>query len=463
MSKITIKNTTGNEITKTDGVVKFLNKSDVKESDKFEFTTFEGNMNDIIVIGNSIYVGIEKEDTDNDDWRILGFKITSMLSKMKFKTITINNVPEHSEDFIQGLYLGIYSFDKYKSKKTEMELESICLSSNFDLTKVIEIAEIKTESQILTKDWVNTTPEDAYADSIIKNVKETFNGTKVKVKVFTQDELEDLGMNGHLAVNRASRHDAAVIRLTYEPKDFKKTTILIGKTLTFDSGGLSIKPGTSMLTMKLDKAGGMAVWGIMKGISEIGSDNKVVVYMSIAENMIDGSAYKPDDIITMKNGKTVHIKNTDAEGRVVLFDSICLAEEENPDFDEMYTFATLTGAAVVQFGSEAAAMIGFNDEMKSTIKSIGENEGEYFMNAEFHKYMLNGVDDTVADLSNMGTPNQGSQKAGLFLTKALTEDGQKKFMHVDFAGPAFVKTAFGSNQSGGTGFAVRTFINYLTK
>jgi leucyl aminopeptidase len=163
----------------------------------------------------------------------------------------------------------------------------------------------------------------------------------------------------------------------------------------------------------------------------------------------------------MMNGKTVHIKNTDAEGRVVLFDNLCLAEKENPHLDEIYTFATLTGAAVSQFGNEAAGMVGFNDKMKRKIKKVGETEGEIFCDAEFHKFMMNGVEDKLADLSNTGTPNQGCQKAGLFLTYALSEKMKKKYLHLDIAGPAFAKAEFGTNQLGGTGFGVRTFIEYL--
>jgi leucyl aminopeptidase len=285
----------------------------------------------------------------------------------------------------------------------------------------------------------------------------------VDIKIYRGKDLKTLNMNGHLAVNRASRHEALTIKLTFTPKNYKKHYVFVGKGLTYDSGGLSIKPGNHMTTMKADKAGAMTVWGLMKYIKENPSEikNKVTVYMGVAENMIDGSAYKPDDILTMKNGKTVHVKNTDAEGRLVLFDNLCLAEEENKDITAIYSLATLTGAAVYQFGDEAAGMVGFNDKMKKEIKKIGNKTGEIFMDAEFHKYMLDGVNDTTADLSNTGTPNQGCQKAGLFLTNALTKKTKKKYLHLDIAGPAFVKKGFGSNPENATGFGVRTLISLV--
>jgi leucyl aminopeptidase len=452
---------------KTDLTVVFLNKLPKVKSDKDLFVTtllnsgFTGEKGQIVINGSQVIVGTKGVKT-KDDWRELGFSITKKLKNL-VKTIKIK-VPAKSQDFIEGLYLGVYSFDKYKSKQTKSKLKKIILKSNSDISKVINRAKIKTQSQFLTRDWVNTSPEDAHSGTIEKSVIQEFKGIpNVKVTVYGEKDLKKFKMNGHLAVNRASRHEAKTIKIEYTPVKTNNTkhVVLIGKGLTFDSGGLSIKPGNHMVDMKSDKAGAMSVFAIMKGISKLKQGIKVTAYLGIAENMIDGSSYKPDDIITMMNGKTVHIKNTDAEGRIVLADNLCLAEKENKHIDEIYTFATLTGAAVYQFNGEACGMVGFNDKMKSKIQKKGEEEGEIFMNAEFHKYMLKGVDDSLADLSNTGTPNMGCQKAGLFLTNFLTKKTRKKYLHLDIAGPAFIDKPFGTNVEGGTGFSVRTFIEYL--
>lgn len=148
-------------------------------------------------------------------------------------------------------------------------------------------------------------------------------------------------------------------------------------------------------------------------------------------------------------------------GDMVLFDSLCLAQEDNKKLDKIYSIATLTGAAVNAFGNEAAAMVGFNDGLKTEVKTAGEEAGEIFINAEFHKYMMKGVDDSLADLSNTGTPRMGCQKAGLFLTNAITKKNKNKFLHLDIAGPAFAEKEWGTNKAGGTGFGVRTLIKLL--
>lgn len=431
-----------------------------KELTEFKLSGFEGKKGQTQLIGNVLYIGTEG-CKETDDWRELGFKVMSVLRGMKASTARIN-VPERSKEFIEGVFIGDYSFDKYKSEPKPLTLETVYIGGKRFVETLIKKAKIGTDSQKLVRSWVNTSPEDANSDSIEHAVVASFDTTNVSVTVYGDRELKNFGMEGHLAVNRASRHEAKTIKLVYSPKKATKHITLVGKGLSYDSGGLSLKPATSMTSMKCDKAGAMTVWGIMKAIEKLELNVKVTAYMCLAENMIDGSAYKPDDVLTMMNGKTVHVKNTDAEGRIVLFDNICLAQHENKDIDELYTFATLTGAALAQFGAEACGMVGFNDDMKNRIAKSGEKAGEIYMDAAFHKYMLDGVDDKLADLSNTGTKYMGCQKAGLFLTKALEEGNKDKYLHLDIAGPAWADSAWGTNVSGGTGFAVRTFIEYLT-
>jgi leucyl aminopeptidase len=437
--------------------VKISNENDLK------FSKFEGKKFQIELVKDKLYIGIN-EISNSDEWRDLGFKLTIFLKNLKIENISIK-LPKNSYEFIEGMMLGDYSFTKYKSEPKEETLKEISFCGDEIIQKYLTKAFILVKSQFLVKDIVNTSPEDANSETISQLVLDELIDSNINVKIYHEKELKELNMNGHLAVNRASRHEAKTIKLTYEPIEYDinkpiKHICLIGKGLTYDSGGLSLKPATSMTTMKMDKSGAITVFGIMKAISELNINNnvKVTAYMCLAENMIDSSAYKPDDVLIMKNGKTVHVKNTDAEGRIVLFDNICLAQEENKDLTEIYTFATLTGAAIVQFGKEAAAMVGFNDDLKSNIKKYGQITDEIFLNAEFHKYMLDGVDDTLADLSNTGTPNMGCQKAGLFLSKALTEDNKNKFVHLDIAGPAYAEKTWGTNK----GFAVRTFLEYLS-
>ena len=445
----------------------FLNKKTLKKQNTplLKNNNFSAKNGQIVVGKSTLIVGTQGVKTA-DDWRILGMKITQKLKLLEVKNAVIN-VPKKCGAFVEGLVLGDYEFNTYKSEKKKSKLKNIYLESADDITTTVEKAISHAEAQCLTRDWVNTTPEDANSDTIESAVRKMFKNTSVEVDVYGEKELKRLGMNMHLAVNRASRHKAKTIKLTYTPPKWDskndKHHVMVMKTLTYDSGGLSIKPGNHMTSMKADKSAGMVGWGVMSAISNLGSKSKITMYLGVAENMIDGSAYKPDDVLIAMNGKTVHVKNTDAEGRLVLFDNLCLAQKENKKFTTISSWATLTGAAVFQFGNEAAGMVGFNDKLKKQIKTSGDKCGEIFMNAEFHKYMLDGVDDSLADLSNTGSAGQGCQKAGLFLTNAITKKNKNNYIHLDIAGPSFVEKAFGSNPSGGTGFGVRTILDFLNR
>jgi leucyl aminopeptidase len=439
---------------KADVRVDFLTKST-----KNEPIGFTGKMGEIQLQYNRIVVGT-KGIKDGEDWRELGVKVVQFIKSIKVKSAYID-LPEKCGEFVEGLQLGDYEFNKYKSNPKKSTLKTIYVGSEYEISDTIRESIEKADATCLTRDWVNTTPEDANSFTIEQAVKKMFKGTLIDVEVYEESFLREKGMNAHLAVNRASRHKAITIKLTYEPKKYSKHHVFVGKGLTYDSGGLSIKPGNHMTTMKADKAGAMTVWGMMKYLSDNKSPNKVTAYLGIAENMINGTAYKPDDVLTAMNGKTIHIKNTDAEGRLVLFDNLCLAQHQNKDIDTIHTLATLTGAAVYCFGDEAAGLVSYNDKLKKRVQKAGEKAGEVFMDAAFHRYMMDGVDDTLADLSNTGSANMGCQKAGLFLTNAITKKNKQKYIHWDIAGPAFVPKAFGHNPSDATGFGVRTLIEFI--
>jgi len=421
-------------------------------------TKWNKHSDKIRIQGKELNVGI-KSIKEKNDWRDLGFKISQFCKSEKIKGLTITDVDLNSNEFLEGLYLGEYHFSMKKinkNKNVEFTFNPKEDVNTFDFIDFTSKIREKIMAQNLTKDIVNTPPNISNSKYIVKKVKKIFKN--IDVKVYSEKELNKLNMNGHLAVNAASENKAVVIKLTYTPKKYDKHHVYVGKGLTYDSGGYSIKPTNSMLSMQADKSGAMVLLGFMSYVENNGANQKITAYLSIAENMINSKGFRPGDILTMKNGMTVNIKNTDAEGRLVLFDGLCLAQEENKDISTITTIATLTGAAVYQFGDEVAALVSFNNKLKKKIKKAGKKTGEIFMNAEFHKYMLDGVDDKVADLSNIGTPNMGCQKAGLFLSKAITKKNKSKFIHWDIAGPSWIEKPFGTNTIGGTGFGVRTLI-----
>ena len=407
--------------------------------------------------GGMLFVGT-KGINDSEDWRVLGFKLVNYCRNNDIKEINIT-ILEDCQEFLEGTILGQYEYNLKKKR----DYKEVKINYNVD-NNILKRAKAVSYSQNIVRDLVNTPPNIANADYILEQVQNRFCETNISVELYDNDKLTELNMRGHLAVNAASNQNPMTIKLSYEPQELNQDTkhhIFVGKGLTYDSGGLSIKPTNSMVNMQADKAGAMTLIGLMEYLKNNEGNSKVTCYIALAENMINENSYRPGDILTMKNGKTVKINNTDAEGRLVLFDNICLAQEQNKSFTSMTSIATLTGSAVVQFGNEAAGLVSFNNKLKRKIQKAGNKQGEIFLDAPFHKYMLDGVKDDIADLSNTGTPTMGCQKAGLFLTEAVKKKNKNKFIHIDIAGPAFVDKGFGSNPKGATGFGVRTLIELV--
>ena len=442
------------------------NAKSFKKKDVLKRFGFTGKKDDFVCIdGNKFIFGITGIKIA-DDWRLLGYKVGKELAKVKTikKVFFKKDLPKNSKELIEGILLSDYSFTKYKTKKEKKKNITFHLSNFNQLKNIVKQATAAINAQNFARDLVNTPAEDMHQSSILKIVEDTFKKTSVKVEAYNEKKLIKLGMNAHVAVSRASIYKAMTIKLTYEPKKYDKNIVLVGKGLVYDTGGLNIKTGGHMLTMKIDKAGAMTYLALMQYISKMGSKNKITVYLALADNAIDGNAYRPDDVFTMKCGKNVHIGNTDAEGRLVLADNLTLAEEENPKLDEIYTAATLTGAAIAAFGNHSAALVGFNQKMKNKMIKAGKITDEIFVNAPFDKYMMKAMKHDIADLTNLSnTPGvQGCQTAGEFLTHALKKETQNKFLHCDFAGPVYASKPWGTNPKNATGFGVRTFIELFT-
>jgi leucyl aminopeptidase len=264
-------------------------------------------------------------------------------------------------------------------------------------------------------------------------------------------------------VARASRHKPRVIHLTHKPKNPKAVITLVGKGLTYDSGGLSLKPADYMVTMKSDKSGGSAVLGIMKAISEMNLPVEVHGFVGAVENMIGGDAYKPDDVLTAKNGKTIEIRNTDAEGRLVLADVLCYAQQE-VKADYLFDFATLTGACVVGVGHYTSGVMGNADEPKDLVVKMATQAGELASKLDFNRHLKKTIKSEIADVCNISSTRYGGAiTAGQFLSEFIDEDHKEKWAHIDIAGPAFVEHAWAENPHGASGAGVRMMIRLIEK
>jgi leucyl aminopeptidase len=307
----------------------------------------------------------------------------------------------------------------------------------------------------LTRDLVNT-PSNALPPAVLAMAaREAVAGVPVDVTVWDEEDLVRDGCGGILAVGQGSANPPRLTRLAYEPDGAEVHLALVGKGITFDTGGISIKPAANMDEMKSDMAGAAAVIGAVRAIAELGLPVRVTGWIPSAENMPSGSAQRPGDVITIRGGKTVEVLNTDAEGRLVLADALVLAAEEKPDL--IIDVATLTGAAVVALGQRTAGVMANDDDARAAVCAAADAAGEAMWPMPLPDDLRAALDSGTADIANIGDRMGGMLSAGIFLREFVPQ-GQK-WVHVDIAGPSFnAKAPYGYTPKGGTGSAVRTFV-----
>lgn len=306
------------------------------------------------------------------------------------------------------------------------------------------------------RDLVNMAPNDLYPESFAAAARAAVKGTKVKIKVLDTDDLEAGGYGGLVGVGKGSARGPRLVKLTYSPSKAKAHYALVGKGITFDTGGISIKPAAGMETMKSDMSGAAAVLHTILAAAAMELPVRVSAYLALAENMPSGTAQRPSDVITIRGGKTVEVLNTDAEGRLVLADALVAAVED--DADVIIDIATLTGAQVVALGTQVSAVMGTDDIREDVV--AGANQcGEQMWPMPLPEELLGPMSSTVADIANIGERWGGMLSAGLFLQEFT--DG-RPWAHIDIAGPSFNDGAPRHYEpKGGTGHGVRTLLTVL--
>lgn len=414
-----------------------------------------------------------KKKADLDIFRRLGANAVKVAKGINATKILFDlkklDVNEKEEDLaqavVEGIILGSYSFDKYKSKKDDFEIKSLNIrvskKHKEKAEEKVELGKILAESQNFTRDLVNTPPNVINPEKLAEIALELGKEYGIEVKVYDEEECEKMGMNAYLAVAKGSANPPRFIHLVYKGKNPKEKIALVGKGLTFDSGGLNIKPGDYMRWMKSDKSGACAVLGIFKALGQLKPEGiEVHGVIAAAENMPDGKAYRPDDILTAKNGVTIEVGNTDAEGRLTLADALCYASEQEPDI--LIDMATLTGACIVALGEYTAGIMGNNQKLINDILKVSEKTGEWMWQLPFNDMLRESIKAPNADVYNIGKSRYGGAiTAGLFLEKFVPEN--IPWAHIDIAGPAHTTSGWYYHPKGGTGFPVRTITQFLLK
>ncbi|HXC82670.1 MAG TPA: leucyl aminopeptidase [Trebonia sp.] len=373
------------------------------------------------------------------------------------KTVTIAlpaRTAAEGEAVTLGALLGGYSFRRYRS--TQAADIAVTLLTSDDNAAAVSRGRVIGAAVNLTRDLVNTSPLDLPPAVLAAEAERVAADKGFKVQVLDEKELRADGYGGITAVGQGSTRPPRLARLEYTHPDATRTVVFVGKGITFDSGGLSLKPPKSMETMKCDMSGAAATLAATAAIAELGLPVNVVGYMCLAENMPGGAAQRPSDIITIYGGKTVEVLNTDAEGRLVMADGLARSGADNPDL--VVDIATLTGAATVALGRRTAGVMGSSEQVAAEVAAVMREAGEPAWAMPLPDELRKGLDSPVADLANVsGDRNGGMLVAGLFLREFVPEG--VAWAHLDIAGPAYNDSgSFGYTPKGGTGAAVRALV-----
>ncbi len=376
----------------------------------------------------------------------------------------------------EGVLLGAYAFGRYRVRSAEgrpapleqavvVAPEAVAGSAD----DAVRRAGVLADAVAVVRDLVNTPPSDLYPASFAEAAGDAAAQLPVEVSVLDEEQLADGGYGGLLGVGKGSARPPRLVRLDYAPDGARGHVALVGKGITFDSGGLSIKPAAGMEEMKSDMAGAAAVLGTVVAAARLGLPVRVSGWLALAENMPSGTAQRPSDVLTVRGGRTVEVLNTDAEGRLVLADAIVAACETGPDL--VVDVATLTGAQVVALGRRVSAVMANDDALRERLVRVAGEAGELLWPMPLPPELRASLDSPVADLANIGERFGGMLVAGIFLSEFVGtrpggdgEAGEQKvpWAHVDIAGPAFnAKGAHGYTPVGGTGVLVRTLVRLL--
>ena len=407
----------------------------------------------------------KKSEYTNDKARQAAMEIAKKIKSYKNISAAVVSIPvtKSQEDTIQaiteGIILGGYTFDKYKSEKTKDTLKSVILSCP-EAEKSAKKGIIKGEILAKATNFArNLSNEPAQYATPSKLAEIALNLPGIKTVVYDKAACKRKGMGAFLAVGQGSDQPPKFIHMTYKPaKKSAKKIAIIGKGITFDAGGYDIKPPASMLNMKDDMSGAAAVLSIMQALPELKPNVEVHGIIAACENMLNGSSYKPGDILTAKNGKTIEVDNTDAEGRLTLADALCFAEELK--VDEIIDVATLTGACMVALGHFASGIMGNNDKLIEEIQKASEKSGETFWKLPVWDVHMDSLKSDVADMKNTGSRYAGASVAGAFLNNFVAST---KWAHLDIAGTAFIEKPYKGFIKGSTGMTVRTLLEFITK
>jgi leucyl aminopeptidase len=416
-----------------------------------------------------VVTGLGEGEPDAEDLRRAAGASTAYLSALAakgspltaaigFGTTTVDELQAVAE----GALLGVYRYAPVSRKPapaptlTAVTVLHTGATTTVDGDDVTTVAPAVASAVLTAREWVNIPPNLLYPETLAAEVKALVKDSKVSYEVLDGPALVKGGYGGLLAVGGGSSRPPRLVRLSYKPKGATRHLALVGKGITFDSGGLSLKPGDSMYTMKCDMAGAAAVLAATHAIAKLGLPVQVTAYGALAENLPSDTAYRPSDVLTIYGGTTVENGNSDAEGRLVMADALARANEDHPDL--VVDVATLTGACMVALGDRTAGLMATDDETADLVLDAAEAAGEDFWQLPIPRETRAKLDSKVADLKSTGGDRFGGALVAAAFLREFVQAGTP-WAHLDIAGPAFLDgKPYGYVSAGGTGVGVRTLI-----
>lgn len=393
-------------------------------------------------LGHQAWIAVDLPDFEGEDDRPEGANLNGAAAR---------------QALVEGIALGSYKFLNYKSDGEPAKLARVDVVAEVGAKnqQALDFGKLVAQAQMLARDLVNepggvlTAPEFADRGAAIGHE------SGLQVKVWDEVDIAEAGLGGLMGVNRGSTLPPRLLELTYDPKEPKLGTLaLVGKGIVFDAGGLSIKTSQGMMTMKCDMGGGAAVIAAMSVMPSVAPPIQIRALVPMTDNMLGGDATRPGDVLKIRNGKTIEVLNTDAEGRLILADALSLASEAKPD--AIVDIATLTGACMVALGPSIAGLMGNNEQWLAAVKNASAVSGERVWQLPLPADYAKQFESSVADMKNIGTPHGGALTAGLILQEFVGEG--IAWAHIDIAGPAWSDSDEAEISKGGTGFGVRLLI-----
>ncbi len=442
---------------------KELDYTEQKKKDKTSLVVISGIpvSKFVIIIDNG-----EPSDEEKEELRVNGYNIWQTLKKEKQDKVTVYDLAGSGTSvlaLVEGIVLASYSFDKYKTenKKEHTKLKDVYVASSEVVPGDCSKLQNLCDAVFITRDLVNEPVNKLDVDQLAKRVKELAGKFGFSADIYSKSKIESLKMGGLLAVNRGSQDPPAFMVLEWKPREAKneKPVVLVGKGVVFDTGGINLKtPPGSLDDMKADMGGAASVIGTMVALASNDVPYHVTGLIPATDNRPGFNAYVPGDIITMFNGKTVEVINTDAEGRMILADALSYADKYDPDL--VIDLATLTGSAMVAIGQYGTVIMGTADDKQfKELEEAADSVHERVVRFPFWKDYDELIKSDIADMKNLGPREAGAITAGKFLSNFTT----RPWVHMDIAGPAFVSKEDKYRGSGGTGTGVRLLYEFLSK